>query len=58
MLSVHIAIQRESPGMAASVHRFSLSDWHAVAHKHFGNNNLPYKQTKKQHFKKNKSQLR
>lgn len=44
LLSVHIAIHRVGSGIAASVHRLSRSDGHAVAHKHFGNNNLTYRE--------------
>lgn len=43
-LSVHISVHRVSFRIAAPVHFFSNTYRHAVAHKHFGNNNLTYRQ--------------
>lgn len=48
MLSVHIAINRVSSGIVASVYWFFLMDWCAVAQKHFGYDDLTYRKKQQQ----------
>lgn len=40
VVGVHIAIHRVESGIAAPIYQISLSNRHAVAHEHFGNNEL------------------
>ena len=45
-LGVQIAIHRADSWIAADIPQFSVADRHAVAHKHFGNNNMTYRHKK------------
>lgn len=43
-ICVQILVYRAGFGIAAPLYLFSNTNRHAVAHKHFGNNDLTYKQ--------------
>lgn len=43
-LGVHILVNRVGFGILAPLHLFSSTERPAVAHKHFGNNNLTCRQ--------------